>query len=152
MPRWTAITETIVRTGKISALVDAVQGRADADAQADPLPQMIADVTATLRSAVSTGNALDSNTAKIPNSLLGLGTRMVVRRVKDHLDMEMTAAEQKQADEDRSYLNRIMDAKLKFETPDDADGSSEMNPSQPSIRTVEPDTTRRFTRGGMGGL
>lgn len=153
MSNWTAITANDIRTGKNTALLDAVQGLADSRSEADPLPEMIADVVATLRGAISTGNRLDSDTTKIPNSLKGIAIRMVVRRLKDYLDVEMTPAEQKQADDDRSYLNRIVDAKIQFEQPDTSGGDAEMQ-STKGFEQVTGQTTERtdFTREGMSGL
>jgi hypothetical protein len=124
---WTAINETLVRTGKLNVLLNTAQAQAAAASQADPLPEWIADVTATIRSAVSTGNVLDLDTTKIPNSLKALALRMVGRRVKAYLDRALNTDEQAQARTDDSYLNRIIDSKIKFELPDTpAPGDGEM--------------------------
>lgn len=153
MANWKSITEALVRTAKNTAILDSVQSLAGSRGEDDPLPAIIAKVIARIRSAVSAGNALDSDTTKIPNSLEGLAVGMITRGLKDYLEIELSSAEQKQADDDRSWLNRIVDEKLQFETPDDSAGSGEMNSSYPSIATVDPDTTkRRTTRGGMAGL
>ena len=114
---------------------------------------MIADAVATLRAAISTGNSLDADTTKIPRSLLGIGIRMVVRRMKDYLEIEMTPGEQKQADDDRSYLNRIIDSNIQFETPDTNAGSGEMQGGV-GFEQVTGKTAQRtdYTREGMSGL
>lgn len=126
MANWTIIDETAVRTGKLAVFIDAMQARAAAATQPDPLPEMISDVVATIRAALSTGNTLDQDTTKIPNSLKGLALRLINRRVKGYLDRELTSEETAQANDDRGYLNRIMDQKIRFETPDDPAGSAEM--------------------------
>ena len=49
----------LVKAGKTSSLLASVQSVATARGDADPVPEMIADVTATLRACVSSGNRLD---------------------------------------------------------------------------------------------
>lgn len=119
MSNWIIIVEADMRTAKLAQVLEAVQAHAAALGDADPLPGYIADVTATLRTAIATANLVDVDPAKIPASLEGLAKRMIVRRLKDYLEVPLTDDEKTQAAEDRSYLNRIIDSKLKFEPPDD---------------------------------
>jgi hypothetical protein len=123
---WTAIDATAVKTAKNAVFLDTARSIATAHGDGDPLPEMIADVVATIRAAVSTGNALDADTTKIPNSLKGMAVRMVVRRLKDYIQQPLTTDELKQADDDRSYLNRIIDGNIQFEKPDTSAGDAEM--------------------------
>ena len=132
MSNWTAITDTIVKTGKTTTFLTSVQSLAASRSEADPLPEMIADVTATIRGAASNGNRLDVDATKIPNSLKGLALRMILRRLKDYLEYALTPDEVKQAADDSSYLNRIIDEKIRFELPD-TPGTDEMQVS-PSIQ------------------
>jgi hypothetical protein len=126
MSNWIDIDSAAVKTGKTTVFLTKMQAKAAALGEADPLPAMIDDVTAQLRATVSTGNTLDADTAKIPNSLKGLALRMVMRRIKDYLEYPLSADELKQATDDSSYLNRIVDSKIQFETPDTPGGSGEM--------------------------
>jgi len=151
MSNWTNITETAVRTGKNTAILDAVQSLASSRGEADPLPEMIADTVATLRAACSTGNALDTDTTKIPNSLKGLALRMLTRRLKDYLEIELSPGETAQANDDRSYVNRITDQKLRFETPDNSAGGAEMQQAG-GIDTISSTNRDDYTRKGMNGL
>jgi len=123
---WTTINEAAVKTGKNSKLLANVRATATANGDADPLPEMIADVVAMLRAACSTGNQLDADTTKIPNSLKGLAVRMITRALKDYLQMPLTPDEKDKAAEDLSYRNRISDQKMRFETPDQAAATGEM--------------------------
>ena len=122
MSNWTAITSDLVKAGKGSALLASVQSVAAARGDGDPVPEMIADVTATVRACVSSGNTLDEDSTKIPNSLKGLAIRMITLRLKDYIEMEMSPFEKQQAEADRGYLNRINDDKIRFETPRSAVG------------------------------
>lgn len=136
MSNWTSITPTAVRTAKNTAILDQVQSLASERGEADPLPTIVATVVSRIRAAVSAGNQLDADATKIPNSLEGLALGMIVRKLKDYLEIEQTKFESDQAADDRSYLNRIVDARLKFETPDTAGGSAEMS-SPPIVQTVQ---------------
>lgn len=151
MSNWVSLNTTHVKTGKLSVLLARVQGAAATRGEADPLPSLIADVVATLRAAVSVGNQLDQDTSKIPNSLKGLAIRMVQRRVNDYLGLELTEAEAAQAKEDQSYLNRIIDNKITFETPDTAAGSAEMQKTA-SVDVIASSNRDNYTRAGMEGF
>jgi len=145
MSNWIAITETLVTSGKNSAIMAAVQSIATQNGQGDPVPEMIADVTATIRAAMSVGNSLDADPTKIPNSLKGLAIRMITLRMKDYIEMEMSPLEKTQADADRSYMNRITDDKIRFEQADNPAGAAEMQESGGIEATHIP---RRQTGGG----
>ena len=151
MSNWTAITETLLATGKNSSIMTSVQSLAAAQSLSDPVPEMIADVTATIRAAISTGNILDLDATKIPNSLKGLAIRMLTLRLKDYVEMEMSPYEKVQAEADRSYLNRIMDEKIRFELPDEPGGSAEMQ-TPGSLETISGTCRDQYTRRGMDGL
>ena len=111
MSNWTSITPTAVRTAKNTAILDQVQSLASERGEADPLPTIVATVVSRIRAAVSAGNQLDADATKIPNSLEGLALGMIVRKLKDYLEIEQTKFESDQAADDRSYLNRIVDAR-----------------------------------------
>lgn len=156
MSNWITITEDYVRMGKVTAFIDAMQSTAATRGDQDPLPEMIIDVIATIRASISTGNQLDLDTTKIPRSLKGLAIRLINRRVKGYLNQELTSEESKQADADQSYLNRITDQKLRFETPDAPAASSEMQAGNP-IQVVdqvnsETQPNRIATRDRLAGL
>lgn len=136
MSNWIAINEAAVRTGKITVFVDAMQARATADGEADPLPEYIADVSATLRAAISVGNDLDFDPTKIPSSLKGLALRLITRRIKDYLEQPLSTDELKQADDDRSYLNRIIDDKIRFEAPDTPGGGDQIQSAGGYVDTI----------------
>lgn len=143
MSNWTTITAGDLTGVKIAAIITTATARGwDADAA-------IADVTARLRAACSTGNALDADASKIPNSLKAIALRMVIRLAKNQIEYPLTEDEKAQRTEDASYLNRITDAKIRFEAPDDA-GASEMQPNQ-AIETQQ-DGNSGNSREDLKGL
>lgn len=146
MANWTAITEEAVRTGKISIFLDTVQSLATAATEADPLSEMIADVVARIRASVSTGNRLDQDTSKIPNSLKGVALRMITRRLKDYCQQPLTSDELAQQKDDQSYLQQIITEKVRFELPD-TPGTDEMQVS-PAIQVGH---TNKDTLGSIPG-
>lgn len=150
MSNWTTITDAAVTATKNGTLLAKVRALAASQGQADPLPEIVADIVATIRARCSTGNQLDADTTRIPNSLKGLALRMVTRALKDWLQMPLSPDEGKKAEEDSGFLNRIMDNKVRFETPDNPAGGGEMQ-SAGSIEITG--ASKRFaSRDTMNGL
>lgn len=150
--RWTSISQTALKTGKISVVLARVQAIATARSESDPVPELIADVVATLRAAVSAGNDLDTDATKVPGSLKALAIRMVLRRAQSYLELPLTKDDATQAEEDAGYLRRIIDAKIAFEKPDDAGGAAAQMQSKGGI-DVQTSTNRdQYTRAGLNGL
>jgi len=146
---WTNITEEDVRTAGLSTFLEAMRKQASTRGENDPLPSKIADAVATLRAAVSVGNDLDMDESKIPNSLRGLCLRMILRRIKAYLEYNLRPDELQQAKDDQSYINRISDAKISFETPDDPGGSGQMQGPENLDFSVSPLVATRDTLGGL---
>ncbi len=156
MSNWTALTATLVKTGKRSEIYATVESVATTNGDADPVPEMIADVTATIRAALSMGSVLDIDQTKIPNSLKGLALRMMTRRLKDYIEYPLSTDELKQADDDRNYLNQIINAKIQFEKPDTPSGSAEQQPASGFEQTtggnLSGDPTQIAPRDTLKGL
>jgi hypothetical protein len=147
MSNWTSITLADLVAAKHSALVGAL---ADSGAGAsDPVAEAVSEVTATVRAAVSAGNSLDADPAKIPNSWKGRAVRMIVRLLKSRIEYPETPGEMRQADEDAAFLARTIDERLRFEAPDNPDASAEMQP-QPTPQ-IKP-RRRRFSPRNENGL
>jgi hypothetical protein len=126
MSNWTTLATSDITEGVAAQYVVAAQSLASQTGCADPLPEMIADVVANIRSMISSGNTLDINPAMVPNSLKGLAKRMVIRSVKAYTETPLSKDESDQGAQDRSYLLRINDDKIQFEQPDTPGGSAEM--------------------------
>ena len=152
MSNWTTIALADVRTAKNAIYLDNMEAQATANGDGDPLPGYIAQVISRLRGAISVGNQLDIDPTKIPNSLKDLALRMIIRLVKvDYLEASLTEDERKLYDEDKSYINRIIDQKIKFEIPDDAGGEAEMQQTG-GLDIVTQTRREPWTRHGMDGL
>ena len=150
MSNWTNISEAAVMATKNGTLLSKVRDMAASQGQSDPLGEMIADVVATIRARCSTGNQLDADSAKIPNSLKGVALRMITRSLKGWLEFPLTPDESKKAEEDASYLNRIMDNKVRFEMPDTPAGGAEMqNAGSIEITNVSERFASRQTMSGL---
>ena len=149
MSNWKPIIEPLVRTAKNTALLDAAQGLAASRGEDDPLPSLITKVVARIRSAISPGNALDTDATKIPNSLEALALGMIVREVKGYLEVDLSEFEKQQMRDDASWLNRMTDEKLRFEVPDTSDGNATMQAQPTPAITIK---TRNFTERTMDGV
>ena len=146
---WTAITETSVKSAKNSTILARVRSLAAQSGDADPLTEIIADTVATLRAACSTGNQLDIDTTKIPNSLKGLALRMIIRALKDYLQVPLTQDERDKATEDSSYRNRISDQKMRFEIPDQAAAGEMQSAGSLDVVTVNIPFAGRQNMNGL---
>lgn len=147
MSNWTPITIDDLKAAGYGTIVDAA--RTNAIGGTDPATEVIANAIARVRSAVSKANALDQDTTKVPNSLRGLTVNLAFYALCDRISFELTADQRDTKRNDQSFLNRIIDEGLRFETPDNPDASSEMQ-SQPTPR-IEP-RTRNFTERTMDGV
>ena len=147
---WTQITDTAVNATKDATLLANVRSRATEAGVGDPFPEIAADVVSTIRARISVGNTLDADPTKIPKSLKGVALRMIVRRLKDYIQFSLTEIESNDARDDASYLNRITDDKIRFESPDTPAGDAEMQQGS----TIEVQTAARpyANRHTMNGL
>lgn len=144
MSNWITIVADDLAGAKIAAFMTTAVANGFNQAEA------IADVTARIRSAVNSGNVLDADTTKIPQSLKGMAVRMVVALAKAHIEYPLTADEKTLQSDDSGFLRRIIDEKLKFETPDNPAASAEMQQSTPNP-AIAP-RHRRFSHRHQEGL
>lgn len=131
---WTAITADDLKAIAYGGIIDAANSQATG--YNNPVAEAIADAVATVRGAISTGNVLDQDITKIPNSLRSLACRIAVFALMERLQIELTQDQRATRQSDQSRLNRITDQKLRFETADNAGGSGEMQPGA-NIQTVQ---------------
>lgn len=146
MPNWTSITpEDVAKAGSPEILAAAEAKSAGSTVE------MIADAVSAVRGAVSTGNALDVDATKVPNSLKALTARIAFySMMTDVLMMELTIDQRKSRDMDASRLNRITDEKLRFEVPDNSGGSAEMQQSGGTqVFNMQPRKTGREKQSGL---
>jgi hypothetical protein len=121
---WTLITSDDLKANAYGGLVDAAQALA-AGAN-DPVGEAIADAVSTVRGAIATGNQLDTNAGKVPNSLRSLTARLAVFALMERLQVELNVDQRATRQGDQARLNRISEQRIRFETPDTAGGAAEM--------------------------
>ena len=146
MSNWTAITQDDVEAYVAADYIAAAQ--TFSVGAADPVTEAIADAVATVRTAVSTGNALDTDPTKVPNSLKGLAARRAAFALLARAQVNLSEDQRDERKNDQSRLNRISDDKIQVEKPDSA-GPTEVQPG-PSVDVIgasRQQTARRRTEG-----
>lgn len=149
MSNWTLITEDNLKAAGHSAIVEAAQTAGIGGT--DPVAESIADAVSRVRAACSTGNQLDTDTTKVPNSLKGLAIRIALFALMERINYPLSEDQRDTRRNDNSYLLRINDDQLKFELPDNPAGNAEMQRGT-DMETVTKTDRRNYTRGGMDGL
>lgn len=117
---WTTITIADLKDAKVSALVEACRTAALGSGQTDPVPNIIANVTARIRAEISgcAQNVLDADTAKIPADLKSLAARMIMREAMSRLQQQLTEDEREEQRNDLRYLERIAKCDVPVGAPD----------------------------------
>jgi hypothetical protein len=146
---WTSITVDNLKASGYGFIVD--QARTKATGGVDPATEAIADAVSKVRGACSAGNQLDADPAKVPNSLKGMTVRMAFFALMERLQVPLSEDQRDTKRNDNSYLLRINDNKIPFETPDVPAGSAEMQKGA-SMETVTHTPRKSYTREGMDGL
>ena len=95
---WISITIDDLKDAKISALVEACRTAALGTGQTDPVPNIIANVTARIRAEISgcAQNVLDVDTTKIPADLKSLASRMIMREAMSRIQQSLTEDEREE--------------------------------------------------------
>ena len=114
------------------------------------MQEAIENAVGRIRGAASVGNLLDRDTTKIPRSLKGLALRMVMYALREFIEFALTDDQRDTKRDDNSYLIRISDDKIRFEEPDDAAGSAEMQPG--GLFRIVDSRPRQLTRDTLQGL
>jgi hypothetical protein len=149
MSNWTQITIDSLKAAGHSAIVDAAQTAGIGGT--DPVAESIADAVSRVRAACSTGNQLDADTTKVPNSVKGLTIRIALFALMERINYPLSGDQRDTRRNDNSSLLRINDDRLKFELPDNAAGNAEMQRGT-DIDTVTRTNRHPYTRKGMEGL
>ena len=149
MSNWTSITIDTLKAAGHAAIIEAAQTAGIGGV--DPVAESIADAVSRVRAACSTGNQLDADTTKVPNSVKGLAIRIALFALMERINYPLTEDQRDTRRNDNSYLLRISDDQLKFELPDTAAGNAEMQRGA-DMDTVTRTNRRPYTRRGMEGL
>lgn len=149
MPRWTALSSDHLKAAGHGEIIE--QAGTLATGALDPVDEALADAAARVRRAVSTGNVLDADAAKVPNSLKGVAVRLALYGLCERIGLPLTDDQKEQRRNDNSDLKRITDNRMRVEAPDVADASGEMQAIGGAVEAVN--VPRRLTgRGRTAGL
>jgi hypothetical protein len=121
---WNPITIDDLKAAGHGDMITAAQ--TTAVGSVDPVATAIAGAVARVRGAIQTGNQLDIDPARVPNSLRELTLRTAIFALVERIQIPLNVDQRETKKNDCSYLNRITDQKLRFERPDNAGGSAEM--------------------------
>jgi len=148
---WITITVDDLKDAKVAALVEACQTAALGTGQTDPTASIIADVIARIRAEVAAcrGNALDSDTTKIPADLKSLACRMIVRQCQSRLQISLTEDEREEQRNDLRYLERIAECKVPVAATDDPIADEVQSGAASPSFTAK---TRYFARADQDGI
>ena len=146
MPNWITITADHLKAAGHGAIID--RGRTLAVGSIDPVNEAITGATSRVRRAISTGNQLDLDTTKVPDSLREVCIRIALYALMRRIGLPLSEDDRKQRDDDTSDLKRISDDRIRVEVADTPDAEGEMQPTPtPQIHRKHRDFTRRFTDG-----
>jgi hypothetical protein len=149
MSNWSSITIDSLKAAGHASIIDAAQ--AAGIGATDPVAESIADAVSRVRAACSTGNQLDADSTKVPNSVKGLTIRIALYALMERINYPLSGDQRDTRRNDYSYLLRINDDHLKFELPDTPAGNAEMQRGT-DMDTITHTNRRPYTRRGMDGL
>lgn len=148
--RWISITVSDLEDAKIAKLVTALGTKALGDGQTDPSPRIIQAIVTDIRRKISScrTNRVDADETRIPASLLTLATDLIIFRLKNRLESELTTDEARNLEIHTQTLNRIAACTDVVEQPDDAvEPVVEATAGTPSISN-RSNRERRARRSG----
>lgn len=137
MPSWITLTAADLPVAKVSALVDQLGSAALGTGQANPIPEIIANVTARIRAEIAAGGktTLDAAPTKLPPSLKSLALRMVLREAQSRLNalgaLPLSDDEKEEWRQDVRYLERIAAGEIAVESTDSPEAA-------PTVQSTTP--------------
>jgi len=149
MSNWTSITIDSLKAAGHGTIIDAAQSAGAGGV--DPVTESIADAVSRVRAACSTGNQLDTDATKVPNSLKGLTIRLALFALMERINYPLSEDQRDTRRNDNSQLLRINDDQLKFELPDAPAGDAEMQQGA-AVDMITQTNRHHYTRRGTDGL
>ena len=124
MGNWTSITSDDIKAVGYGMIVD--KARTMAVGGVDPAIEAIANAVARVRRAVATGNIMDIDATKVPNTLKGVTVKLALYDLMRRLRLGLSHDESEDERNQISDLKRIQDDRAPVENPDTPGGSAEM--------------------------
>ena len=132
-------------------MVEALRTAALAQGQGDRLEAIQAEVVKTIRRKVAAcrTNQVDSDTSKIPASLMAIACRMIIREGKIALEMALSEDERRQWDKDDRELDKVASCDMPVDESD--------NSEAPPVQNTQPGPTikarkKRYGRDSQEGV
>lgn len=149
---WSTITINDLKDTKVSALVEACRTAALGSGQADPVPNIVTNVTTRIRAEISgcAQNVLDVDTAKIPADLKSLASRMIMREAMSRIQQSLTEDEREEQRNDLRYLERIARGEVPVAVSDNPSAGGEVQKGGAIQQASTP--SRKATREKLAGL
>jgi hypothetical protein len=148
---WIAITLATLKEAKVAALIDACDSAALGSGQDNRAAGLIQGVVNEVRNAVATcsRNQVDSDTTKIPESQRDLCVDLIIARLKNAIEQDLSKDESDNIAERRRQLRDIAACHLVVDQPD--------TPVAPEVQqsgaaVVISKNPRPLSSGGMNGL
>ena len=150
---WVTVSREDLKMYVVSALVEAIDSAALGDAQLDRFTQVHADTIAEVRVAAKgkTSNVLDSDPAKIPQSLRSAACWIICQYMAQGLGVEMTEAQLNEVTQARQRLSDVARGDVPVEVPDSPDTTPDVQTAANAVQLVRS-STRVYTRESMAGL
>ena len=152
MSNWATITIDNLNAASVSGKVGIIQNAAAARSLPDPAPAAIANVTQELRSVIGFSGkyTVDQDGTKLPNGLLDLAIKKIVREMTRAVQMPLT--EDEKSDE-RTYEARLEKIRIGQWSIEPADNPVQVPQVQSSVLTplIQP-RRRRFTHRHEEGM
>lgn len=120
MPNWITITIDTLREAKVATLIEACSAAALGDGQDNRAAGLIQGVVNEVRNAVATcrTNRVDEDPTKIPASQRDLAVDLIIARLKNTIEIELTQDERENLAWRRGQLKSIAACDLVVDQPD----------------------------------
>ena len=148
MSNWTSITSDDLKAVGYGFIVD--KARTAAVGGVDPAAEAIANAVARVRRAVATGNIMDIDATKVPNTLKGVTVKLALYDLIRRLRLPLSPDESEDERNQISDLKRIQDDRAPVENPDTPGGSAEMQHGN-TVGAIRP-PRRQTGRDKCSGL
>jgi hypothetical protein len=150
MPNWIAITKETLYEAKIAVVVDLCDQLLLADNQPARVEGIIQGVVDEIRNSVARRNQVDAAATKIPKGLRDLAVDLIVARLKNALDDDLTKTEEANVTYRRQQLRDIEKGDgPAIDLPDDA-VSAKVEAANPAPRITA--RNRNFTTTTQDGI
>jgi hypothetical protein len=150
---WINLTVGSLNDARAANLITAARTTVLATGQADPVPNLIAQVQAEIRGMIGFSGKYpldaDSSTS-IPPNLKDLAVQKICREVKARLNLQMTEQDREDEKVYQARLLLISQGKWPIDAPDNA---ATVNPDLPTGKIEYiPGFVRQYTRCGLSNL